>query len=116
MKNLKKRNDFLSIKESINNNTLEKLASEISSAETEDGFAKFDITEFNIDGILFFVTGTVEYIEKQLKGDYYNEPSSDRMFFNADLQILWNDGTMEEDISLKKEEIDFIIKQLNKYN
>lgn len=116
MKNLKKRNDFLSIKENINNNILEKLASEISSAETEDGFAKFDITEFNIDGILFFVTGTVEYIEKQLKGDYYNEPSYDRLFFNAELEIFWNDGTIEEDLPLNKEEIDFIIKQLKMYN
>lgn len=58
--------------------------------------------------------GLLELKDKEMVFD--NEPSSDRMFFNADLQILWNDGTMEEDVSLKKEEIDFIIKQLNKYN
>lgn len=91
---------------------LNKLAIKLSSLEDNDGEVILKNDEFDIDGTLFFVSGTISYEIYNSEGDYYTPGYSSRKFQCADINVLYYDEVSENDIILNESEIKHLIKNI----
>lgn len=91
---------------------LNKLATKLSSLEDNDGEVILKDEEFDIDGTLFFVSGSINYTISYSHGDYYTPEYSSRDFYYAELDIKYYDEESETDIVLNDSEIKHVIKNI----
>ena len=92
---------------------LNKLAIKLSSLEDNDGEVFLKNDEFDIDGTLFFVSGTISYEIYNSEGDYYTPGYSSKEFKCAELDIQYYDEKSETDINLNDNEIKHLIKNIS---
>lgn len=92
---------------------LNKLASKLTSFEVDsDGYINFKNDEFEIDNVLFIVSGNISYTINDSVGDYYTPSYTSVNFLNADLDVKYYDEESETDITLNDAEIKHLIKNI----
>lgn len=92
---------------------INSLAGKLSSLESDNDFITLNNDEFEIDGKLFFVSGTIYFTSSYNRGDYFTPSSGDRKFSSAELNVCYYDDEEDLDIYLNEYELEHLYKNID---